>query len=68
MTWHRKVTERAFFVIVFVLVATIGIAQALGISGNEILETAVNTVISTVIAVLITWLVFFTERRRATRG
>ena len=68
MSWHRKVTERAFFVIVFVLVATIGIAQALGISGNEILETAVNTVISTVIAVLITWLVFFTERRRATRG
>jgi len=68
MSWHRKLTERAFFVIVFVLVATIGIAQALGISGNEILETAVNTVISTVIAVLITWLVFFTERRRATRG
>ena len=68
MSWHRKVTERAFFVIVFVLVATIGIAQVIGISGNEILETAVNTVISTVIAVLITWLVFFAERRRATRG
>jgi len=68
MTWHRTVTEKAFFVIAFVLVATIGLASALGISGNDILETAVNAAISTVIAVLITTLVFWSERRRATRG
>mgnify|MGYP000279970325 CR=1 FL=1 len=68
MAWHRTVTEKAFFVIIFVLVTTIGLASLLGISGSDILETAVNAAISTAIAVLITALVFWSERRRATRG
>jgi len=68
MSWHRKLTERAFFAVAFVLIATIGLAHYLGISGNDLLETVVNTVIATTVAWILTWFVFFAERRRAMRG
>ena len=65
MAWHRKITEKAFFILFFVLVSTLGVARMLGVSGNEILETAINAAISTVIAILIAFVVFSQERRRA---
>ena len=64
MAWHRKITERAFFILIFVLVSTLGAAHMLGVSGNQILETAVNAIISTVVAIFVTLLVFSAERRR----
>jgi len=67
MAWHRKITEKAFFILFFVLVSTLGVAYRLGLSGNDILETAVNAVISTVIAILLAYLVFAQERRKAAR-
>ena len=68
MAWHRKLTEKAFFVIVFVLVSTVGIASLLGVSGNDILETMINAAIATAVSILLTFMVFWSERKSATRG
>jgi len=68
MTWHRKLTEKAFFVIVFVLVSTIGIASLLGVSGNDILETVINAAIATAVSILLTFMVFWSEKRSMAKG
>lgn len=63
MAWHRKIVQQAFFILIFVLVSTVGVAYMLGVPKNEILVTAVNAVISTCVAVLLTVLVFAAEGR-----
>jgi len=68
MAWHRKITEKAFFILFFALVSALGVAYRLGISGNQLLETMVNAVISTIIAILLAYLVFSQERRKAGGG
>lgn len=61
---HRKITESAFFIIIFTILSAIGFSKmVLGISDNRLLENIVNTVIGTSIAILITWIVFALERR-----
>ena len=65
MAWHRRVTQQAFFILIFVLVATLGVAAWLGVSGNEILSTAVNAIVATVVSLLVTTLVFRAERKSA---
>ena len=64
MAWHRRVTQQAFFILIFVLVSTLGVAYMLGVSGNEILSTAVNAIIATVVSLLVTTAVFRAEKKQ----
>jgi len=68
MTWYKSVVEKSLFTLIFVLITAIGLANLLGISNNQILETIVNAVISTLIALIITILIFKSHERRITKG
>jgi len=57
----RKITEKAFFVLAFVLLTAVGVARALGLSDNDILGTLVTAVIASAVSLFISFLVFRTE-------
>ena len=57
----RKITEKAFFVIAFVLLSAIGVAQAFGLSNNDIISTLITAVIASAVSLLISFIVFRTE-------
>jgi len=61
MGMGKKITEKAFFIIIFVLLSAIGIANAFGISGNDILTTLITAVIASAISMLVSFLVFHSE-------
>ena len=63
MAWYKSLTEKAFFIIIFTLVATFGIAKSLGFSDNQLLETAINAIITVLIATLVTAIIFWSHRR-----
>jgi len=66
---HRTITEKAFFVIFFVLFSAIGVSKlVLGMDTDEILEKIITTVISTIVAMITVSLIFFVEGRKRGKG
>jgi hypothetical protein len=63
VSWYKSLTEKSFFIIIFTLVATFGLARALGFSGNDLLETAINAIITTLIVIILTQLIFYMHKK-----
>ena len=60
--WRRTLVGKAFFVLAFVIVSTIGVAKMLGVDDSSILETIINAVVSTVVSMLLVLLVLGRSR------
>ena len=68
VAWYKSLTEKSLFIIIFTLVATFGLARALGFSENELLETAINAIITTLIVIILTTVIFYMHKRDVEGG